>query len=99
MKNKTHGNILRGIAAAPGIAIGHAHLYHRISEEVEEAKIENIEEAKKSLEDAFAKSKKELTKIFRMAMDKIGEKRAAIFEAQLMILDDPILKQNILNKV
>ena len=99
MKNKTHGNILRGIAAAPGIAIGHAHLYHRISEEVEEAKIENIEEAKKSLEDAFAKSKKELTKIFRMAMDKIGEKRAAIFEAQLMILDDPILKQNILNRI
>ena len=37
------------------------------------------------------KSRKELRKVFNLAVDKLGENRAAIFEAQLMILDDPIL--------
>ncbi len=99
MRSKSYKNLLRGIAAAPGIAIGKAHIYHRLDEEVSEYSIENIEQSINDLEEAFAKSKKELTKIFNMAVDKIGEKRAAIFEAQLMILDDPVLRGNILERI
>ncbi len=99
MRSKSYKNLLRGIAAAPGISIGKAHIYHRIDEEVNEYEIENVSQAIEELEDAFSRSKKELVKIFKMAVDKIGEKRAAIFEAQLMILDDPILRRNIWERV
>ena len=99
MKSKSYGNLLRGIAAAPGIAIGKAHIYHRIDEEVADYYVEDVDLAIEALEEAFNRSKKELTKIFNMAIDKIGEKRAAIFEAQLMILDDPILRSTIAERV
>ena len=40
-----------------------------------------------------------MSKVFSLAIDKLGEKRAAIFEAQIMILDDPILIDTIKNRI
>jgi phosphoenolpyruvate-protein phosphotransferase (PTS system enzyme I) len=97
MKNTS--NILQGIAAAPGIAIAKAYLFAKEKEDVSHASIENVEEAIDHLDGAIAKSKKELNKIFSLAIDKLGEKRAAIFEAQIMILDDPILIGNIHQRI
>lgn len=88
---KSDGNILRGIAAAPGIAYAKAFLYAKEKEEINDDFITDIEESLVILDTALEQSKKELRKIFNLAVDKLGEKRAAIFEAQIMILDDPIL--------
>lgn len=84
-------NILKGIGAAPGISISKAFLYKKEREEITNESITDIDEAKVSLDTALEKSRKELRKIFSLAVDKLGEKRAAIFDAQIMILDDPIL--------
>jgi phosphotransferase system enzyme I (PtsI) len=92
-------NILQGIAAAPGVAIAKAYLFAKEKEDVSQASIENIEEALSNLDEAIERSKKELNKIFSLAIDKLGEKRAAIFEAQIMILDDPILIENIHERI
>ena len=91
--------ILTGIAAAPGIAISKAFIYIKQKEEVADDSITNVDEAIENLEAALELSKKELRKIFSLAVDKIGEKRAAIFEAQIMILDDPILIASIRNRI
>ncbi len=99
MKSKSVGNLLRGIAAAPGIAIGKALIFSKEIAAVDESEIENVQEAIDNLEEALAKSRKELNKIFNLALDKLGEKRAAIFEAQLMILNDPIIKENIIERI
>ncbi len=84
-------NILKGIGAAPGIAVAKAFLYKKEKEEIADELVSDVEEALANLDIALEKSKKELRKIFSLAVDKLGEKRAAIFEAQIMILDDPIL--------
>ena len=84
-------NILKGIGAAPGIGISKAFIYKKEKEEITKESITDIDEAIVSLDAALEKSKKELRKIFALAVDKLGEKRAAIFDAQIMILDDPIL--------
>ena len=63
------------------------------------ADIDDIDKAKNDLTEAIAKSKKELNKIFAVAREKMDEVRAAIFEAQLMILDDPILLNEINRRV
>lgn len=96
---KSSSNILTGIAAAPGLAYAECYVYKKEFLDISKSKINDFEEAKKNLLDALAKSKKELLKIFSLAVDKLGENRAAIFEAQIMILDDPILLSNILNRI
>ncbi|MGK9475872.1 phosphoenolpyruvate--protein phosphotransferase [Melioribacter sp. OK-6-Me] len=91
--------ILKGIAAAPGISIAPAYLFSKESESVSAEKIEDIEEALGNIDAALELSKKEMRKIFNLAVDKIGEKRAAIFEAQMMVLDDPILISTIKERI
>lgn len=92
-------NKIAGIAAAPGIVIGTAYLFTKEKLEISKADIEDVEKAKYDLSEALAKSKKELNKIFIVAREKMDEVRAAIFEAQLMILDDPILIENIIKRI
>lgn len=92
-------NILHGLAAAPGLAIAVAHLYTKEEIKVIPEDITDIDEALNSLHQALEKSKKELRKVFDLAVDKLGENRAAIFEAQLMILDDPILIKQIEDRI
>jgi len=92
-------NKIAGIGAAPGIIIGEAYLYTKEKLQISKADIEDIPKAKNDLNEAIAKSKKELYKIFSIAREKMDEVRAAIFEAQLMILDDPILLTEIENRI
>lgn len=92
-------NVLHGIAAAPGLNMATAFLYDKEIESVSKESIDDVEESKEILLSALLKSKNELNKIFGLAVDKLGEKRAAIFEAQLMILEDKILIDNLLSRI
>ena len=92
-------NKIAGIAAAPGIVIGEVYLFTKEKLEISKADITDVEEAKINFHEALARSKKELMKVFAIAKDRMGVTRAAIFEAQLMILDDPILIGNILKRI
>ncbi len=84
-------NKISGIAAAPGIVIGKVYIFTKEMLEVNSSPITNVDEAIEILNEALNRSKKELGKIFSIAKEKMSPTRAAIFEAQLMILDDPIL--------
>jgi phosphotransferase system enzyme I (PtsI) len=104
MKNFKHiykeaTNKVQGIAAAPGIVIGKVYLFTKEKLEITDGVITDVEEAKQNLEDAIKQSKKELTKVFSIAREKMGETRAAIFEAQMMILDDPVLLEAIEKRI
>ncbi len=87
--------VLHGVAAAPGLVKGTAYLYNKEVIKISDDQIDDVDSAIASLYEAVERSKKELNKIFSIAREKMGEKRAEIFEAQLMILDDPILLSNI----
>jgi phosphotransferase system enzyme I (PtsI) len=93
--------ILHGIPAAHGIAIGQVYLYVKeIPTAVERVlKPEEIEPEIERLEQAIAKSEKELTKILNFAQSKIGEGKAKIFEAQIMILQDAVLFHSIIKRI
>ncbi len=92
-------NIYCGIAAAPGIAIAKAYIYSKKVEKVSEEDIDDVKEAVESFNAALDKSRSELQKIFSLAVDKLGTNRASIFEAQIMILDDPILTNTIIDRI
>ncbi len=96
---KNSENKIAGIAAAPGIVIGKVYLFAKEKIEISKAEISDVDEAINNFHDALAQSKKELNKIFGIAREKMDDVRAAIFEAQLMILDDPILIDNIEKRI
>jgi phosphoenolpyruvate-protein phosphotransferase (PTS system enzyme I) len=96
---KEAGNKIAGVAAAPGIVIANAYLFTKEQLYVNDGFITDSDEAIKNLDEAVEKSKKELNKIFGIAKESMGDIRAAIFEAQMMILDDPILLETIKNRI
>ncbi|WKZ71240.1 MAG: phosphoenolpyruvate--protein phosphotransferase [Melioribacteraceae bacterium] len=96
---KEKSNIYKGLPAAPGITIAPAYLFKKEKESINSDTIENVEEAITILEESLESSRKELKKVFGLAIDKLGEKRAAIFEAQIMILDDPVLIDTIKKRI
>ncbi len=85
--------IVKGIAAAPGIAIGHAYLFKKELPRFEERSLaeQEIPDELTRLDHALAKSEKELNKILVFAQQKLGDTKAKIFEAQVMILQDAYL--------
>lgn len=96
---KHSGNYITGIAAAPGLTIGKAYVFTKEVLEINHNEITDIDDAIILFNEALEKSHKELKKIFGFAKEKMGEVRAAIFEAHLMILDDPVLIGNITERI
>jgi len=96
---KNADNKIAGIAAAPGIVIGKVYLFSKEKLEISKAPITDAEEAIKNFHEALKHSKKELNKVFGFARENMDDIRAAIFEAQLMILDDPILIKTIEDRI
>jgi len=93
-------NFLNGIAAAPGLTMGKAYVFAKEALEINQNEITtDVADAISLFNEALEKSQKELRKIFGFAKEKMGEVRAAIFEAHLMILDDPVLISNIISRI
>ena len=85
--------ILQGIPASPGIAIGPVFLFLKHTPIIEERSIlpDEIPREVERLEQAIARSHKELSKILEFAEKKLGADKVKIFEAQLMFLEDAVL--------
>ncbi len=91
--------ILEGVAAAHGIKIGKAYIFDKKVFQAIKLEITDIDGAIEQFRFSLDKSKSELKKILDLAIDKIGKDRAVIFEAQIMILDDPFLITSIENRI
>ncbi|HTK80724.1 MAG TPA: phosphoenolpyruvate--protein phosphotransferase [Bacteroidota bacterium] len=93
--------ILNGIPASPGIAVGTAYLFTKEIPRVEERELdgESCEPEIERMKTAIQKSAKELNKILGFARQKVGEAKARIFEAQIMILEDAVLLESLTKRV
>lgn len=80
---------LNGIAASQGISFAKAYIFVEPDLSVSEKKIHNISEEVSKFDKAIEISKKELNAIKEKALINLGQDKAAIFEAHLLILDDP----------
>jgi phosphoenolpyruvate-protein phosphotransferase (PTS system enzyme I) len=89
-KNEKH---FHGIAASPGIVMGRAYVFTKHLPRVVEKPItkEDVPKEIERLEHAVMRSERELQKILQLTEQKIGNSKAKIFEAQIMILADTVL--------
>ncbi|HAR5659235.1 TPA: phosphoenolpyruvate--protein phosphotransferase [Staphylococcus pseudintermedius] len=92
-------DIIKGIAASDGVAIAKAYLLVEPDLSFSNEKTDQPEAEVQKFNEALNNSKIELTKIRNHAEEQLGADKAAIFDAHLLVLDDPELIQPIEEKI
>ena len=92
-------NYINGIAASDGVAIAKAYLLVEPDLSYDSEKIQDVDAEIAKFQNAIETSKVELTKIRNNAEKNLGADKAAIFDAHLLVLDDPELIQPIEDKI
>ncbi|EFG29405.1 phosphoenolpyruvate--protein phosphotransferase [Fusobacterium periodonticum] len=95
MKN----NLIKGIPASPGIAIGKAFLYKETNLEILEKSILSKEEELERLIRGREVAKKQLEEIKENTFKKLGKDKADIFEGHITLLEDEELFSEIDSKI
>jgi phosphotransferase system enzyme I (PtsI) len=90
---------LKGIGASAGIAIAKAYRLEEPELNVEKSSVENIEAEVQRFDAAIKQSTSELEQIKEHAFKELGEDKAAIFAAHLLVLSDPELINPIKDKM
>ena len=90
--------VLRGVAGAPGIAIGPLFQF-RQSEIVPEEEAADPGQERKDLLSAIEAAQAELDQLHEEMVDRVGDQEAEIFEAHMALLDDPELVKAALERV
>jgi phosphotransferase system enzyme I (PtsI) len=90
-----------GISSSKGFAIGEVYEFVKetIDHEAAELNSGNIEEEVERFLAALHRSEKELKKIERVTTRKIGRLYSDLFQAQIMLLKDPVLTGNISRRI
>jgi len=92
---------LKGIPAAPGIAIGKAHLFgtenilpneRSISDDQVTSEVEKFKQALK-------KTRKEILEIEKKISKEMGVEHGKIFSAHLLVLEDSVLVQEVITRL
>lgn len=90
---------ISGIAASPGIVIAKAFRLEHHELTIEKKAVTSIEQEINKFQDALTKSKQELEVIRQKALTELGEDKAEIFSAHLLVLSDPELVDAVINKI
>ena len=91
--------MITGIAASNGISIAKAYLFEQPNLTVEKKLTENVELEIDRLEKALDQAKQELIQIQGHALKELGQDKADIFAAHLLVLSDPELINPIKEKI
>ncbi|MEH2277297.1 MAG: phosphoenolpyruvate--protein phosphotransferase [Nostoc sp.] len=86
----THGELL-GIAASAGIAIAPIVHYQPTHISIKQYHVDDPEPEWQRVQAAIHTARQEIQAVFSQASIQIGDAEAAIFDAQLLFLEDPVL--------
>ncbi len=89
----------KGIAAASGIGKGNVFCYTQRNFKLKEYIYNDIINENKIFDFVFKEVKKDIQVIINKTKNNIGKEEASIFEAHLMIMDDPELLESIKEKI
>ncbi|MFN2488381.1 MAG: phosphoenolpyruvate--protein phosphotransferase [Actinomycetota bacterium] len=85
------GDVLRGVAASPGIAVGEAHVWRRRPVEVPDEAADDPDAEWAALERAIEAARADIRATRDSVDERLGGDEAAIFYAQLLLLEDEAL--------
>ncbi|ERJ13843.1 phosphoenolpyruvate--protein phosphotransferase [Haloplasma contractile] len=81
--------MIKGITASQGYAIGKVYKLEELKLNVTKETITDVENEEKRLTDAIVACKKELKILREKAANNVGEDHAQIFDAHLLLVNDP----------
>jgi phosphotransferase system enzyme I (PtsI) len=88
-----------GVAASSGVAIGKAFLLANPHIQIERVSVEDSSSEIKRLTDALEQAKADLREISEQVEREMGPDKAAIFQAHLLVLEDPELVETVKEKI
>jgi len=99
MNDESQENILRGLSASDGIAMGNVFVLSHGDVEVSHYKISESEtgEEIKRFESALVQTRQDIIAIKNEISDRVGHGEANIFDAHLMVLEDVALIEETFN--
>lgn len=90
---------LKGIPVSNGIAIAKAYCLSEPELSFKKIEIQDVKHEKIRFHQAVLKAKTELEEIHNKAKLKLGDEKAAIFQAHLFVLEDPEMLRMIENRI
>ncbi|MGH8001701.1 MAG: phosphoenolpyruvate--protein phosphotransferase [Brasilonema sp.] len=90
---------LQGIPASNGVAIAPVFLYHPTPINVHQYHVDNIEEEWQRLQVAIQMADEEIQALLSQATIQIGDAEAAIFDAHLLFLEDPVVLEAVHQRI
>ena len=87
--------VLKGVPAAPGIAIGRAHIRREAGRRPVKSRAADPQEELAALDAAVEKTAAQLREIMSRVASKTSQKEAGIFKTQLLALDDPLFMDSV----
>ncbi|MGL5295765.1 MAG: phosphoenolpyruvate-utilizing N-terminal domain-containing protein, partial [Culicoidibacterales bacterium] len=90
---------LTGIGASKGIAIAKVYKFEQPVLNVAKVENANVEAELARLQDATTKSAADLERLRENARVSLGEDKAQIFDAHLLMLNDPEMMSGVENKI
>lgn len=91
-------NVLRGVGAAPGIAIGPVYQFQHQEIPINEMS-DGLILGWESLQDALARAREQLSKLNHQMVEQGLKAEAAIFDAHLGLLEDPELTEAVHDRI
>ena len=91
--------MIKGIGASSGIAIAKAYKLVMPDLTVTKVTVEDAEAEIKKFDDAMSQTAKELESIKEAAAKNLSAEEAAVFDAHALVLQDPELKTQVLDKI
>lgn len=79
----------KGIGASPGIAIAKAFVYEKVEADIPQELIKDTDAELAKLNKAVDESKVQIEAVKERAAEALGDEEAEVFDAHLLILDDP----------
>ncbi|WDV46755.1 phosphoenolpyruvate--protein phosphotransferase [Clostridiaceae bacterium M8S5] len=80
---------MKGIGASPGVAIGQVLIKDEQQIKIVKTQIQDVQEQIDKLTQARKLAKEQIEELHKLALKNMGENEAHIFEAHMMIIDDP----------
>ncbi len=100
-KEKIQNEILTGIPASPGIAIGEVHLLDRELLQIKEEKLkpEEVQREIERFRKALKETRDELLKTREKVKKSMAPEQVKIFDAQILILEDEVTNQKVIQEI
>ncbi|QQY78459.1 phosphoenolpyruvate--protein phosphotransferase [Mycoplasma mycoides subsp. capri] len=90
---------IKGIAASDGISLAKALVIKEIKLDVQKQLIDDVDQQIVKLEQAINQTITDLKKIQKITLEKLGEEKAAIFDAHQDIANDPAIKEEVVELI